>query len=73
MFGIVAQQLATVAVLAVVGDGIEEIKELSDNLGVEIIGHPLQAQRAGRITHDGGPGASIRDAIRRGRAAGVRD
>ena len=32
--------------LEAVGDGIEEFKELYDDLGVEIIGHALQAQRS---------------------------
>ena len=72
-FGIVAQQLVAVTLLEVVGDGIEEFKELCDDLGVEIVGSPLQAQRAGRTTREGAPGTSIRDAIRRGRAAGIRD
>ena len=72
VFGIVAQQLAAVTVLEVVSDGIQEFKELSHGLGVEISGRPVQAQRAGRITHDSAPGARIRDAVRRGRAAGGR-
>ena len=57
--GIVAQQRVVVALLEVVCESVEKVEELSDGLGVEIVGQPVWAQRAGRVTHEGGPGACI--------------
>ena len=36
--GVVAQQLVMVALLEVVGEGVEEVEELSHGLGVEMVG-----------------------------------
>ena len=44
--GIVAPQLAAVALFEVGGDGVEEVDEVVDGLGAEIVGQPLRAQRA---------------------------
>ena len=71
--GIVAQQRVVVALLEVVCESVEKVEELSDGLGVEIVGQPVWAQRAGRVTHEGGPGACIRGAVRREHVAGGRD
>ena len=70
--GVVAQQRVVVKVVEVVGEGVEEVEELSDGVGVEIVWQALRAQRTGRASHEGGGGAGIRDATRRGRVAGGR-
>ena len=39
--GIVAQQRVVVALLEVVCESVEKVEELSDGLGVEIVGQPV--------------------------------